>query len=303
MKNSLILVLAAAGLVAVAPAQTFVNGPYVTHVGAYATCGSPNPGDGSSLENVAPLVMGTFGYTGSITGFRLADDFTVPNGQTWTINSFKVFGYQTGSTLTSSFNDARYRLWCGEPGNGGTVVVDFLATNQLVNTQFTNCFRATAGTIGNCTTGNTRPIMDITMNGNGLILTAGTYWLEYALAGTVASGPFCVPITVLGQGTTGNAVQISVATGAVTRISQGVAPFLQGIPFEVSYTAAAGPAPERETNDAAASVDFRKQRRIVAAARHFLARLGAEPACRFDVLTLDGAGAEPAWIRGAFEAA
>ena len=59
----------------------------------------------------------------------------------------------------------------------------------------------------------------------------------------------------------------------------------------------------RAWGGAAASVDFRKQRRIVAAARHFLARLGAEPACRFDVLTLDGAGAEPAWIRGAFEAA
>ena len=54
---------------------------------------------------------------------------------------------------------------------------------------------------------------------------------------------------------------------------------------------------------AAASVDARKQRRIIAAARHYLARLGAEPACRFDVLTLQGPQAEPAWIRGAFDSA
>lgn len=54
---------------------------------------------------------------------------------------------------------------------------------------------------------------------------------------------------------------------------------------------------------AAASVDARKQRRLVAAARHFLARLGAEPACRFDVLTLQGTQSSPAWIRGAFDAA
>ncbi|NJD88536.1 MAG: YraN family protein [Betaproteobacteria bacterium] len=54
---------------------------------------------------------------------------------------------------------------------------------------------------------------------------------------------------------------------------------------------------------AAASVDARKQRRIVAAARHFLSRLRAEPPCRFDVLTLDGPAGSPAWIRGAFEAA
>ncbi len=54
---------------------------------------------------------------------------------------------------------------------------------------------------------------------------------------------------------------------------------------------------------AAASVDARKQRRIVAAARHYLSRLRAEPPCRFDVLTLDGPVGPPAWIRGAFDAA
>lgn len=54
---------------------------------------------------------------------------------------------------------------------------------------------------------------------------------------------------------------------------------------------------------AAASVDARKQRRIVAAARHYLSRLRAEPPCRFDVLTLDGPAGSPSWIRGAFEAA
>ena len=53
---------------------------------------------------------------------------------------------------------------------------------------------------------------------------------------------------------------------------------------------------------AAASVDGRKQRRIVAAARHFLSRLGAEPPCRFDVLAWEGDGDQPRWIRGAFEA-
>lgn len=54
---------------------------------------------------------------------------------------------------------------------------------------------------------------------------------------------------------------------------------------------------------AAASVDARKQRRIVAAARHYLSRLRAEPPCRFDVLTLQGPQGAPAWIRGAFDAA
>lgn len=59
----------------------------------------------------------------------------------------------------------------------------------------------------------------------------------------------------------------------------------------------------RAWGGAAASVDSRKQSRLVAAARHFLARLGAEPACRFDVVTWDGESGPPAWIRGAFDLA
>ena len=58
---------------------------------------------------------------------------------------------------------------------------------------------------------------------------------------------------------------------------------------------------------AAASVTVHKQRRIVFAARHFLLRLGSEPACRFDVVLIQGdmgGGAGPGieWIRGAFDA-
>jgi putative endonuclease len=51
---------------------------------------------------------------------------------------------------------------------------------------------------------------------------------------------------------------------------------------------------------AAGSIDRNKQRRIVAAARQYLAKLRAEPPCRFDVVTLE-TGA-PVWLRAAFEA-
>ncbi|MGZ5033276.1 MAG: YraN family protein [Usitatibacter sp.] len=47
------------------------------------------------------------------------------------------------------------------------------------------------------------------------------------------------------------------------------------------------------------SIHARKRRRIEAAARHFLMRFEREPACRFDVVTLDGR--EATWLRGAFE--
>jgi len=51
---------------------------------------------------------------------------------------------------------------------------------------------------------------------------------------------------------------------------------------------------------AAASVTLAKRRRIEAAARHYLSRIGREPPCRFDVVSLDDSGAT--WLRAAFDA-
>ena len=51
---------------------------------------------------------------------------------------------------------------------------------------------------------------------------------------------------------------------------------------------------------AAASIGFAKRRRIVWAARHYLARLAVEPPCRFDVIVVEPDGL--AWIQAAFDA-
>ena len=51
---------------------------------------------------------------------------------------------------------------------------------------------------------------------------------------------------------------------------------------------------------AAASIGVAKQRRIVFAARHYLARCTVTPACRFDVVAFDGQGVT--WLRAAFDA-
>ena len=52
---------------------------------------------------------------------------------------------------------------------------------------------------------------------------------------------------------------------------------------------------------AAASVGANKQRRIVLAARHYLMRHKSPPACRFDVVAIDGDHIE--WLKAAFDAA
>lgn len=51
---------------------------------------------------------------------------------------------------------------------------------------------------------------------------------------------------------------------------------------------------------AAASIGFHKQRRIVRAAQMYLQRFDEEPACRIDVVAIDGGVIE--WLRGAIEA-
>jgi putative endonuclease len=56
----------------------------------------------------------------------------------------------------------------------------------------------------------------------------------------------------------------------------------------------------QDYGSAAESITPAKQRRIIAAARHYLATLSRMPACRFDVVTLDRGG-EPLWIKAAFE--
>jgi len=52
---------------------------------------------------------------------------------------------------------------------------------------------------------------------------------------------------------------------------------------------------------AAASVTATKRRRLVLAAQHYLARLASPPACRFDVVAIDGGRIE--WLRAAFDSA
>jgi putative endonuclease len=52
---------------------------------------------------------------------------------------------------------------------------------------------------------------------------------------------------------------------------------------------------------AAASISAGKQRSIVLAAQHYLRAFASPPACRFDVVAIEGERIE--WIRGAFDAA
>ena len=196
------------------------NGPLVTHPG-----GGGGGADASALQTA--LGMGTYGTSCSLgTGYRVADDVTVTDPAGWDVNTITFFPYQTGSTTTSTITSLNLRIWNGPPNDpASTVVWGDTTTNILTSTTWTNIYRVLDTTLLD----TARPIMTAVGTVN-TVLPAGTYWLDWQVGGSLASGPWAPAVTVLGQTTTGNAMQQTVSTG-VWAAFVDVGP--QGLPFIV----------------------------------------------------------------------
>ncbi|MCB9134926.1 MAG: S8 family serine peptidase [Anaerolineales bacterium] len=197
------------------------NGPLVN---------SPGTGAGGADESMlqsTSLGMGTFGFGQSVaSGTRVSDQFTITEAAGWTITGITTFGYQTGSTTTSTFTEVNYNIWDGNPMDPGSSIIYTSGGNALVNSIWSNIYRVSETTSGN----NQRPIMANTASA-GFYLPQGTYWLDFQSAGSLASGPWAPPITINGQTTTGDAVQ---SIGGVWAALVDVGP--QGLPFIIEGT-------------------------------------------------------------------
>lgn len=177
-------------------AQIYTNGVWST--GANSASGVPAPAgttwsevsDGNTSAGATVVNLG-----GATTNFRLADDFTVPTGQTWNITSVVVNAYQTGSTPTlSPFNGGRLQIWGGgAPNGGGSVIFGDTTTNVLASSTFSNLYRifSSVNTMGGTPTapGTTRPIYNNTLTAV-ISLGPGTYWIDYQLSTTNAATAF-----------------------------------------------------------------------------------------------------------------
>lgn len=197
---------------------------------------SPGTGPGGADESLlqdSSLGMGTFGFADSLAGtFRMADDFVVP-ASGWSVTDFTVYVYQTGSTTTSTLNALTLRIWDGDPSLGTSNVVFGDATsNILSSTAFTNIFRGLESAPG----ATNRPIMAATVSGLSLNLPGGTYWADFAVGGTLGSGPWAPALTTTGQTTTGNGLQFD-GTAWVPAIDVGQ----QGFPMTIGGSAAGTP--------------------------------------------------------------
>jgi hypothetical protein len=196
------------------------NGPLVTNPG-----GGAGGADLSALQ--VSLGMNTLGAGHQFSlGYSMADDFTVTDAAGWQIDDITFFAYQTNSTTTSTITGVYVAIWDGDPSAGGTVVFGDQTTNRLVTTGWSNIYRASDTT----PTSTVRPIMENVATVN-TVLAQGTYWVQWSSDGSLSSGPWAPPISILGQTTTGNALQYTTSW----------APFLdsgtstpQGLPFIIN---------------------------------------------------------------------
>lgn len=158
-----------------------------------------HPGQGPGGSNFSwPYDDNTFGLAmNQAGGYSIVVDVLILDLE-WTIDSVRIYGYQTNSGTNSTFTGAYLRVWNGVPGNpGSTVVWGDMTTNILTSTRFTNCYR------GLDFNNNQRPIMVNVCATPGLTLTSGQYYFEFATTGSLSSGPWCPPIMA------GNDLQLS----------------------------------------------------------------------------------------------
>ncbi len=176
------------------------NGPIIT-----------NAGTGSGGKDVSVSANGTYGFNYKNSTNTIADEFVVPAGETWIIDQFVNYGYQTGSTTTSTFTNNYFKVWNGDPSTGtATLLFDYSAANQLTASVFSNIYRTQSTDMATATT---RPIMENTCNlATKFNLTSGTYWIEWSATGSLTSGPWAVPISTTGMVLTDNARLYDVAS-------------------------------------------------------------------------------------------
>jgi hypothetical protein len=161
------------------------NGPMVTSTGFGC-----NGGDISALETA--LGTTTYGFGFLRPTLAVADNFTIPAGETWTINEIVTWGYQTGATAVS-INNLGVQIWNGPPGlPGATVIAGDIAGNCLTSATFSDIYRALSTDPANCD----RRLQELTC-GLNTVLGPGTYWVEFTSAGTLASGPWIPPVKFL----------------------------------------------------------------------------------------------------------
>ena len=192
------------------------NGPYFNQIFPYLSIiDSPNT---------------TNGWNNNKAFYSIADDFVLTGDAD--ITSMVFYLYQVGAT-TPSIDEIYIRIWNDAPNTPGSAIVwGNQTTNVFASAENTSTYRVAPTSQSN----TDRKIQKVTANTTGLSLNAGTYWVEFTSAGTVASGPWAPPIALTGGVATGDALLYNISSGTWSNLIDGGSGFLHGIPFQVIGT-------------------------------------------------------------------
>ncbi|MEO5967044.1 MAG: choice-of-anchor J domain-containing protein, partial [Ferruginibacter sp.] len=180
----------------------------------------------------------SIGFNASVaSNLSIADDFTVPAGQAWTVTNMMFYAYSTDyAQATSPFNTIRIRIYNSDPSVGApTPIFGDLTTNRFVSSADAKIYRIGA------TPDVRRKIWSITAS-TPIQLGPGTYWVEFQL-GTIAgvTSNFMPPSTIRGALTLPgyNALSHDNAANTWVPLVDGAA--RMDMPFKVNYTSCTSP--------------------------------------------------------------
>ena len=200
-----------------------------------------NAGDNTASNNI-------LAFTGSYgTGFNysVADNFSVPVGEEWSITGFNTYVLLVDyAGTTSPIDQLHFRIFDGPPNLPGSHIIygDF-TTNRYSNGVDSLMYR-----IGNTVVpARTTPVFDYKIwkveGTASVILPAGNYWIEWQTHGVGGLINYFPPATIKGSrgDESYNGKQHNVTSNAWTDLIDGGNPasapdYIQDMPFEIVYT-------------------------------------------------------------------
>lgn len=177
--------------------------------GSVAASGARAPSNAQWSEpplqaGAANAMAGFACFLGSPSGaLRIADDFSVPSGQSWTLQKAVLYVYGRNAGTTSPVSAVTVRIWNGPPGAvGSQVVAGDTTSNRMVSSTALNLYRIFATTVQPLpqAADTTRRVWQVEAALPTVALTAGSYWLDVQFSAASAGGQvFIPPVTMPGR--------------------------------------------------------------------------------------------------------
>ena len=231
--------------------QIYTNGPLSSGATAKNGTAAPSGTTWSELQNdssSSTFSNGSYGFSANGSSYRLADDFTIPSGQSWTLSGIDVYAYKTGSSAASSpFTSATLQIYRGRPGDSGsTLVCGNATTNMLTSSTDARIYRAANTLVPSAVTPDTtrklwrnRLAIPGSCSGAGAF-GAGTYWIVWGTTDSAGGAHYTPSLAIPGARTRSgaNARQLNVSSAAWTTVSDSGKPdtaadVAQELPFEI----------------------------------------------------------------------